>query len=124
MRSYLPDCFRSSPLAGEVAFVFTGAAAAYPDMGRELLLAVPSLVESLRSKIQGRLDLAKWVYEGDQISQIDGFSQLVGASMLCQAHGEFSRLIDLHPAAAIGLSSGETNALLLSAPGETWVVHR
>ena len=103
--------FRSSPLAGEVAFVFTGAAAAYPDMGRELLLAVPSLVESLRSKIQGRLDLAKWVYEGDQISQIDGFSQLVGASMLCQAHGEFSRLIDLHPAAAIGLSSGETNAL-------------
>ncbi len=102
--------FRFAPVVGEVAFVFTGAAAAYPGMGRELLLALPGLAESLRRRIGGALNLAQWVYF-DQLEEIDGFSQLIGASMLCQAHADFSRLIELRPSAAIGLSSGETNAL-------------
>ena len=33
--------FRERPVGGELAFVFTGAAAAYPGMGRELALGLP-----------------------------------------------------------------------------------
>src|SRR5207248_1527743 len=40
-----PDgvAFRATPIGGEVGFVFTGGLAAYPGMGREVLLAFPRL---------------------------------------------------------------------------------
>ena len=38
------------PARGELAFVFTGAAAAYPGMGGPLLRAVPGLVDRLMER--------------------------------------------------------------------------
>lgn len=35
--------YRAAPVGGEVAFVFTNGSAAYPGMGREVRLALPSL---------------------------------------------------------------------------------
>lgn len=110
--------FRSSPLAGELAFAFTGAASAYAGMGRELLLALPGLHERLAAKFSFQ-DLSRfvgWAYSGessDSSAAATAFQQLCGSSYLCQIHAGLSRdLLGLKPHAVLGLSSGETNSLL------------
>ena len=104
--------FRSTPIGGETAFVFTGAAAAYAGMGRDMALAFPQLVHGLGTRcadIEGR---AGWVYAEPAGTVPDDFAQLSGCSFLCQLHAGFTRdILGIAPDAAIGLSSGETNAL-------------
>ena len=104
--------FADAPVTGELAFTFTGAAAAYPGAGRELLLAWPELGDALAERFSGVGELARALY-GAGITTLSPRTQLTGCALVCQAQAEFSRnVLGLEPAAAIGLSSGETNSLL------------
>ncbi len=104
--------FAEAPVTGELAFMFTGAAAAYPGAGRELLLAWPELGDALAARLPEVADLARPLY-GAGITTLDPRTQLTGCALVCQTHAEFSRtVLGLTPTAAIGLSSGETNSLL------------
>ncbi len=104
--------FADAPTTGELAFMFTGAAAAYPGAGRDLFLAWPELGDALAARLSGVGALARPLY-GAGITTLDPRTQLTGCALVCQAHAEFSRtVLGLSPTAAIGLSSGETNSLL------------
>lgn len=99
------------PQEGELAFVFTGAAGAYPHMGRDLALAFPELVDSFGARAASVRDAAGWVYE-DAERQTTPLEKLWGASYLGQLHTELTRgTLGLEPTVAIGYCSGETNAL-------------
>ena len=99
-------------LVGELSFVFTGAAGAYPHMGRDLALAFPSLVDRFAARANSVRDAAGWVYDDDPTAQTTPMEKLWGASYLSQLHTELTRhMLGLKPTAAIGYCSGETNAL-------------
>lgn len=99
-------------VSGEVAFTFTGAAAIYPGAGRELLLAFPEIGEAIAARFAGTPALARALY-GAGIDRFSATTQLTGCALVCQAHAELSRgILGISADAAIGLSSGETNALL------------
>lgn len=96
---------------GQVAFVFTGAAAAYRGMGAELLAAMPELVETLGSPNLPRR--CGWIVEASNAKEPSAFEHLCGASFLSQVHAQWTLgVLDIAPQAAIGLSSGESNALM------------
>lgn len=102
--------FRERPIAGELAFVFGGAGAAYPRMGAELLLAMPELVDRVAERLTDVRGAAAWAYEHDAATH--PLDALWGASFLAQAHAALSRdVLALRPQATIGYSSGESNAL-------------
>ncbi|TDO09205.1 FabA-like protein [Mycobacterium sp. BK086] len=104
--------YAETPMTGELAFTFTGAAAAYPGAGRDLLFAWPEIGDALTQRFSGVGDLARALH-GAGISTLDPRTQLTGCALVCQSQAEFSRtVLGLKPAAAIGLSSGETNSLM------------
>ncbi|WP_319437534.1 beta-ketoacyl synthase N-terminal-like domain-containing protein [Mycobacterium sp. RTGN5] len=104
--------FAEVPIVGELAFTFTGAAAAYPGAGRDLLFAWPEIGDALTQRFSGVGDLARALH-GAGITTLDPRTQLTGCAVVCQSQAEFSRtVLGLKPAAAIGLSSGETNSLM------------
>lgn len=104
--------FADSPVQGQIAFTFTGAAAAYAGAGRELLLAWPEVGDALAARHAGVGELARALYGAD-IGVLHPRVQLTGCALVCQAHAIFAReVLGISPQAAIGLSSGETNALL------------
>lgn len=104
--------YRRKPLAGELAYVFTGAASAYPAMARELLLGMPGLADGLADRLKNPAAAAAWAYANNDSRAKLPFYQLAGSSFLCQLHTQLSRdLLGLKPSASIGLSSGETNAM-------------
>ncbi len=95
---------------GELAFVFTGASAAYAGMGRDLLLGLPQLARAFRAKHPGIAIDAGWIY-ADRAVVGDG-QRLVATTSLTQIHARLLRdVLGIEPHAALGLSSGETNAL-------------
>ena len=100
---------------GELAFVYPGAAAAYPGMGRALALAFPAERDALWRAVPGLSDMAGWIFAapGDPAgAPATPMHQLWGCSFLCQLHARILRdRLGLRPHAAIGYSSGETNAL-------------
>lgn len=101
--------FRARPLEGELAFVFAGAGAAYPGMGAELLRALPEIGDQVAARFHGLPRALGWAFTG---AQPEVSEMLWGASALCQLHAELSLgLLGLHPQAALGYSSGESNAL-------------
>lgn len=97
---------------GEVAFCYTGAAAAYPGAARDLLLAFPKIGHNLAVKFAGTPRLADTLYGAD-VEAFSPATQLQGSSFVCQAHTEFTRhVLGMQPQVALGLSSGETNSLM------------
>ncbi len=97
---------------GELSFVYTGAAGAYPHMGRDLALALPDLVDSFAARASSVRDAAGWVYTDDAAFDSTPMDKLWGASYLAQLHTELTRkTLGLRPTAAIGYCSGETNSL-------------
>ncbi len=105
--------FRDAHLTGELSFVFTGAGAAYRGMGRELLLAMPGLLDRLERRASGLAAAAGWVYDQRNGGTFEPLQQLWGSSFLSQIHAELSRgELGLSPAAVLGYSSGESNSLM------------
>ncbi len=104
--------YRDAPMSGELAFVFTGAGAAYRGMGRELLLAMPGLLDRLDHRMSDLPAAAGWVY-GGAAGAPKPLQQLWGSSFLSQVHAELTlRELRLAPDAVLGYSSGESNSLM------------
>ncbi|MFD0673404.1 beta-ketoacyl synthase N-terminal-like domain-containing protein [Cohnella sp. GCM10027633] len=104
--------YADAPAGGELAFVFSGAASAYAGMGSGLLSAIPELGIAIRERFGTAAEAAGWVYAEQAERAPDPLAMLGGASYLTQIHAAFTReWLGLKPQAAIGLSSGETNAL-------------
>jgi acyl transferase domain-containing protein/3-hydroxymyristoyl/3-hydroxydecanoyl-(acyl carrier protein) dehydratase len=98
--------------AGEVAFCYTGAAAAYSGAARDLMLAFPRIGHNLTERFARTPWLAANLYGAD-ITSFSPETQLTGSSFVCQAHTEFTRnVLRMKPQVAMGLSSGETNSLM------------
>ncbi|MFT7580541.1 MAG: acyl transferase domain-containing protein/3-hydroxymyristoyl [Myxococcota bacterium] len=109
--------FRTQPIEGELAFAYTGAGAAYHGMGRDLVRSLPGLVEALTRRSKRLPAALAWAHcdtaRDEQPPAPTVLEQLWGASALCQLHTELStNVLGLKPSAALGYSSGETNALL------------
>lgn len=96
--------YRDAPLAGETAFVFTNGSAAYPDMGRELALAFPELLDRTESSAGADRSLLAGT-GGDALDQIAATGLMIGL------HTGISRSLLGNPDAVIGYSSGETAAM-------------
>ena len=104
--------FRERPVDGELAFVFTGAAAAYPGMARDLALGLPGLVDAVAARCEEMHRSTDWLYGAGDGTPAHPLDQLWGTSFVCQLHAELSRgLLGLSPRATLGYSSGESNAL-------------
>jgi acyl transferase domain-containing protein/3-hydroxymyristoyl/3-hydroxydecanoyl-(acyl carrier protein) dehydratase len=104
--------YRETPLAGELAMVFPGAAAAYRGMGRSLALAFPGLLDEIDQYNPSLIAASSWTFETTDY-EATPLDKLWGSSLLSQFHARFTRgLLGLAPPAAIGISSGETNSLL------------
>ncbi|MFD2331656.1 beta-ketoacyl synthase N-terminal-like domain-containing protein [Cohnella sp. GCM10020058] len=104
--------FSDAPAGGELAFVFSGAASAYAGMGGGLLAAIPELGVAIRDRFRTAAEAAGWIYAEQADRAPDALAMLGGASYLTQIHAAFTQQwLGLRPHAAIGLSSGETNAL-------------
>ncbi len=103
--------FGEAKVEGEMAFVFTGPAGASRGMGSSLLLALPQLADRVARNWTGVRGDAGWIWEeGDGHPSAE--EKLWGAAFMSQAHAIFTReILGLKPEAAIGVSSGETNAL-------------
>ena len=102
--------FQLQPLAGELAFVFTAAGAAYAGMGAQLLRAIPEAVDSVAESFPLG-ETASWVF-GDPEHEPTPSDFLWGTSLLSSSHTYLTReLLALKPNAAIGYSSGESNSL-------------
>ena len=102
--------FHERPVGGELSFVFSGPAGAYHAMGRDLLLAMPELPDALLTTLSRQRETAGWLYRPDSVPTPS--DKLWGASFLAQIHARLTRDVwKLTPAATIGFSSGETNAL-------------
>ncbi len=101
---------RSTPVGGEIAFVFTGAGAAYRGMGEELLRAIPELASPISANFPLG-DVAGWAHAA-QPSDLHPSDYLWGTALLTQVHAQLTRhLLQIVPNAAIGYSSGESNSL-------------
>ncbi|MEU3185154.1 beta-ketoacyl synthase N-terminal-like domain-containing protein [Streptomyces sp. NPDC006923] len=100
--------YRDLPVPGQIAFVFTNGSAAYPGMGREVTLALPSVSEAATGAFG-----AAAVRPPKPGSEPLVFDQIWGAAQLATVHTEVTRgLLGLRPDAAIGYSSGESAALV------------
>jgi len=104
--------YQDQQMTGEIAFVFTGAASAYPQMGRDLLVEFPGLVGGLHGYCKKPSFAGDWIFETESGKASLPFYQLAGSSLICQLHAQFTRdVLGIKPVAAIGLSSGETNSM-------------
>ncbi|WP_405976354.1 beta keto-acyl synthase [Streptomyces sp. NBC_00988] len=99
--------YRDTPVPGQIGFVFTNGSAAYPGMGREVMLALPSLGEAVTAAFGAT---AMRLKSGPEPAVVD---QIWGAAQLATLHAQLTRgLLGLKPDAAIGYSSGESAALV------------
>ncbi len=94
---------------GDLAFVFTGAAAAYSGMGQGLFAAFPELGPELLKRFPAAQDVADLL----PTDLAPAFAQLRATTLISQAQAILLRdLLGLEPTVAVGLSSGETNSLI------------
>lgn len=104
--------FREAPLSGELAFVFPGGASSYAGMGRTLLAAFPEISLHLLDNAPKTRPSLEWLYASPSKPAGPG-DKLAGSIFLSQFHARLTRsLLQLQPSAAIGMSAGETSALL------------
>jgi acyl transferase domain-containing protein/3-hydroxymyristoyl/3-hydroxydecanoyl-(acyl carrier protein) dehydratase/1-acyl-sn-glycerol-3-phosphate acyltransferase len=104
--------YRNNQIKGEVAFAFTGAASAYPNMGRTLLQEFPGLISILKPYCSNSAFAGDWVYTENSPKAKLPYYQLAGSSLMCQVHANFTKeILGIKPNAVIGLSSGETNSM-------------
>ncbi len=101
-----------APITGELGFVFTGAAAAYPGMGRELLRAHPELGHETIARFPALAAAEGWLDPNAAGLLADPLAVLLGCTLLSQVHARLTgTLLGLRPDAVLGVSSGETNSM-------------
>ncbi|MEU0302625.1 beta-ketoacyl synthase N-terminal-like domain-containing protein [Streptomyces sp. NPDC006175] len=101
--------YRDGPVGGRTAFVYTNGSAAYPGMGHELALALPSLGEAVRDAHRA---IGTRLRSGPEPER-GVLGQIWAAAELSVLHTVFSReVLGLRPDAALGYSSGESAALV------------
>ncbi|MEW1718165.1 beta-ketoacyl synthase N-terminal-like domain-containing protein [Streptomyces sp. NPDC093109] len=114
-RSWLADggirpadvLYRDRPVTGQTAFVYTNGSAAYPGMGHELMLALPSLGEAVRA---GHRAIGTRLRSRTERGVL---GRIWAAAELAVVHTVFTRdVLGLRPDAAVGYSSGESAALV------------
>lgn len=111
-------CLCDAPLEGELAFVYTGSGTAYPTMGRGLIRQFPAFLDRLAARFPGMEEdvaalLAADADAAGRAVLADPLEQAKGNMYLALAHTLFTQeVLGLSPDAAIGVSAGETNALL------------
>jgi acyl transferase domain-containing protein/3-hydroxymyristoyl/3-hydroxydecanoyl-(acyl carrier protein) dehydratase len=104
--------FAERPLGGEVAFVFTGPAGAYPGMGRDLVQAVPELVDRVQARFTTLREAAGWIYFPPATPQPSPEERLWASGFLSLLHAELTRhLLGIEPQAVLGICAGESHAL-------------
>jgi acyl transferase domain-containing protein len=104
--------FAERPVGGEVAFVFTGPAGAYPGMGRDLVQALPQLVDRVQQRFANPRQAAGWIYDPVAALHATPEDKLWASSFLSQVHAELTLgLLGIEPQAVLGLCAGESNAL-------------
>ena len=96
---------------GQSAWVFTGAAAAYPGAGSAVLRALPSVADALADQAPRLVGQLPHLLSGASLSLVD---QLTLATLVSQTHAHLLKQVGMRPDACLGLSSGETNSLLAS----------
>jgi acyl transferase domain-containing protein len=81
-------------------------------MGKDLFLGLPGVCAALANEMPESATAMIAAFDGaDDRHRLPSF-QLAGSSYLCQLHARITRdLLGLLPTAAMGLSSGETNAM-------------
>ncbi|MBF0188934.1 MAG: beta-ketoacyl synthase, partial [Magnetococcales bacterium] len=100
--------FAESAMGGELAYLFTGAAGAFPGMGAVLRRAFPEVLQPLYERHPALNGLVSTIHD----AEADPLWQLKSASLLCQEHATIANdLLGLRPTATLGLSSGESNGL-------------
>lgn len=105
--------FREEPVTGGIAFVYSGGISAYPDMGRDLLLAFPEESRQLTGQAGLVRSAAEWAYEaGTERGTVSVERQILGTGMLSCVHTLVSRqTLGLAPDVVLGYSAGESTAL-------------
>jgi acyl transferase domain-containing protein/3-hydroxymyristoyl/3-hydroxydecanoyl-(acyl carrier protein) dehydratase len=104
--------FAERPVCGEVAFVFTGPAGAYFGMGRDLVQALPQLVDGVQQRFANPRQAAGWIYDPVAALHATPEDKLWASSFLSQVHAELTLgLLGIEPQAVLGLCAGESNAL-------------
>jgi acyl transferase domain-containing protein len=107
--------YLDAPLKGEVAMTFTGAAAAYQGMGRPLMNAFPGLTDGFRARFSNFDEATRWMLSADPNARPTPLDKLFASSVLSQLHADLTtHVLGITYDAAIGFSSGETNALFAS----------
>jgi acyl transferase domain-containing protein/3-hydroxymyristoyl/3-hydroxydecanoyl-(acyl carrier protein) dehydratase len=102
--------YREAPVTGDLGFVFAGAAAAYRGMGSTFFDAFPELLDDVTARMPRVAASAQWIFSDN--ARPNAYETLWASSLLSQVHAKFTLdVLGLRPAAAIGLSSGETNAI-------------
>lgn len=103
--------YRDEPLAGRVAAVYPGGAAAYVGMGAQLGRVFPELVADLVHRCPQIVDVAGWVHGGAGRPS-DTISCVWGAAYFAHLHTAITRdILGIAFDAALGYSSGESTAL-------------
>jgi acyl transferase domain-containing protein/3-hydroxymyristoyl/3-hydroxydecanoyl-(acyl carrier protein) dehydratase len=104
--------FQESPVAGEIAFVYSGGSMAYPGMGRDLMLAFPGQLDAVRQRCGDLRPAIGWALREAGSAATHPLDQIGGTSVLGQLHTRITTdLLGLHPDAALGYSSGESVSL-------------
>ena len=118
--------WHAEPVGGELAFVYPGAAAAYHGAGAALFGACPEARAGIDEGLGETAASISWVFADEAPERPTPLDRLWGSSLLCQFHTALSRdVLGIRPDAAIGVSSGETNALFaMGAWTEMGAFHR
>ncbi|MDF1663196.1 MAG: beta-ketoacyl synthase N-terminal-like domain-containing protein, partial [Planctomycetota bacterium] len=104
--------YSSKAMEGELGYVFTGAAAAYAGMGRELFAGFPNLAPRLLKRYPSLKKAAHWLDPRNSELSDKPFEVLHGCSFLCQAHSELTGHFNKRSHEPdLGVSSGETNSM-------------
>lgn len=94
---------------GDLAWTFTGAAATYPGAGLTLLRAFPQIATAIHQLAPRLAESLPALVGRETLSLVD---QLQLGTLISQSHARLLTMLGVVPDATVGLSSGETNALL------------
>jgi acyl transferase domain-containing protein len=103
--------YRDAPLAGDIAFVFASSNTSYPDMGIDLTLAFPEFLDEIQQYYPHLQRIIDMLY-GKAFVPGNFLEESKANIFITWLHCLLSReVLGIKPAAALGHSLGEPNAL-------------